>query len=227
VNTRQRLSLAAGFVALSAIVSVLSAPSLPEQLVTHWNAAGEPDGTMSKPLALALLPALTAGLLVLLAFVPRVDPLGENVAAFRRYYDWFLVVFAGFMFVVHAGIVAFNFGYEFDFTLLVLAPVAALFYYAGVLVTHAERNWFVGIRTPWTLSDQRVWDRTHELGGTLFKLSAVVALFGFLFDEYAVYFLVVPVLLTAATVVLYSYYLYSKLDDPSAESLDTSRRETD
>jgi uncharacterized membrane protein len=226
MNTRQRLSLAVGFVVLSAVVSVLSAPSLPEHLVSHWNAAGEPDGTMSKPLALALFPVLTAVLLALLAAVPSVDPLGENVEEFRGYYDWFLVIFAGFMFVLHAGIIAFNLGYTFNFTLLVLAPVAVLFYYAGVLMTHAERNWFVGIRTPWTLSDEDVWDRTHELGGKLFKLTAVVTLFGFFFDEYAVYFLLVPVLLTAATIVPYSYYLYSKLKDPSEEAQNTSRRET-
>lgn len=222
MNTRQRLSLAVGFVVLSAIVSVLSAPSLPEQLFTHWNAAGEPDGTMSKPLALALFPVLTAGLLILLTLVPRVDPLGENVEAFRRHYDWFIVIFTGFMFVLHTGVIAFNLGYTFNFTLLLLAPIAVLLYYAGVLMTHTERNWFIGIRTPWTLSDEGVWNRTHELGGKLFKLTAVIALVGLFFGEYAVYFLLVPTLLTAVTTVLYSYFLYSKLEDPSEAPPDTT-----
>ena len=226
MNTCQRLSLAVGFVILSAIVSVLSAPSLPEQLITHWNAAGEPDGTMSKPLALALFPVLTASLMVLLALVPRVDPLGENVAEFRRYYDWFIVIFTGFMFVLHVGIIAFNLGYTFNFTLLILGPIAVLFYYVGVLMTHAERNWFIGIRTPWTLSDEGVWNRTHELGGKLFKLTAVIALFGLFFDEYAVYFLLVPALITTVTTTIYSYYLYLKLEDTSKTPSETTRRET-
>lgn len=225
MNTRQRLSLAVGFVILSAVVSVLSAPSLPEQLVTHWNAAGEPDGTMSKILALALFPALIAGLVILLVLVPRIDPLGENVGEFRRHYDWFIVIFTGFMSVLHAGIIVFNLGYTFNFTLLLLAPIAVLFYYVGVLMTHAKRNWFIGIRTPWTLSDAEVWDRTHELGGKLFKLTGVIALFGLFFDEYAVYFLLIPVLLTAVTTGVYSYYLYSKFEDMSEEPPDTTRRE--
>ena len=212
MNTLQRFALAAGFVLLSGVVGLLAAPDLPSRLVTHWNAAGEPDGTTPKAIALWLLPGLTALLLVLLAALPRVDPLGENVAAFRPYYDWFVVVFAGCTFVLHAGIVAFNLGYVFDFTLLVLGAVAVLFYCVGVLLAHAERNWFVGIRTPWTLSSEEVWNRTHALGGRLFKLTALLALVGLLFGDYAVYFLLVPALLTAVVTVVYSYYLYERVE---------------
>ncbi|MFB6141031.1 MAG: SdpI family protein [Halosimplex sp.] len=212
MNTIQRFSLAGALAVAAGVLSVLAAPSLPDQIVTHWNAAGEPDGTMAKPLALALIPVLTAALVALFALIPRIDPLGENVAEFRAYYDWFVVVFAAFMAVLHGGIVAFNLGYEFDFTLLVLVAVALLFYYVGVLLSHAERNWFVGVRTPWTLSSERVWERTHALAGRLFKLTALVALVGLAFGDYAVYFLVVPALATAAVTVVYSYVLYRRLD---------------
>lgn len=224
MNTRQRLSFAVGFVILSALVSVLAAPSLPEELITHWNAAGEPDGTMSKGAAIALAPAFSVGLLLLLVLIPRIDPLGENVEEFRGYYDWFAVIFTGFMFVLHAGIIAFNLGYTFDFTLLIVGLLAVLFYYVGVLLTHAERNWFVGIRTPWTLSNTEVWNRTHELGGKLFKLTALIALLGLFFGDYALYFLLVPTAFTAVSTVLYSYYLYSKMEDPSEEQSDSPHR---
>jgi uncharacterized membrane protein len=217
MNTRHRFSLAAAFVALAGVVSVLAAPELPTEVVSHWNAAGEPDGTMPRAVALALLPALSALLVGLFALLPRIDPLGENVAAFRPRYDWFVVVFTAFLFLVHAGIVAFNLGYEFDFTLLILGGVAGLLYYAGVLLEHAEPNWFVGIRTPWTLSDEWVWARTHELAARLFKLSALLGFVGLLFGEYAVYFLLVPVLVTAAVTVAYSYLLYERRE-PNPDS---------
>lgn len=210
---RHRWGLAVGLVVLSALTSVVAAPSLPDQLVTHWNAAGEPDDTMAKPIALTLFPALTAGVVFLLRVVPRVDPLGENVEEFRPTYEWFVVVLAGFMFLLHAGIIAFNLGYTFDFTALILVAVAGLFYYVGVLLTRAERNWFIGIRTPWTLSDDTVWKRTHQLGGRLFKLTAILALLGLLAGDAAVYFLVVPAVLTAVVTVLYSYYLYRQTEE--------------
>jgi len=212
MNASERLSIAATFVAFAAVVSILAAPELPDPMVTHWNAAGDPDGTLPKALGLWLFPVVVSVLLLLFALLPRVDPLGENVAAFRSSYDWFVVVLTAYLFVLHAGVVAFNLGYRFDFTALVLAGAAALLYYVGVLLSRARRNWFVGVRTPWTLSSDDVWDRTNALAGRLFKLTALVALVGLLAGEYAVYFLLVPALLSAAVAVLYSYYLYAKLE---------------
>jgi uncharacterized membrane protein len=218
MNTTQRFGLAAGFVLLSGVVSVVAAPSLPDQLVTNWGAGGEPQGTMDKTLALALMPLLTAGLLGLFAVIPRIDPLRENIVSFRRYYDWFVVIITGYLGLVHAGIIAFNLGHEFPFISLVLSGTAILLYYTGVLVTEADRNWFVGIRTPWTLSSDEVWDQTHRLGGRLFKLTAIITVVGLPFGEYAIYFLVVPVLLTTAITFVYSYYLYERIDrEPAVE----------
>ena len=219
MNTRGRFLVAAGLVALSAVASVLAAPALPEQVVSHWNAAGEPDGTMGKAAALALIPALGAVLVGLFAVLPRIDPLGENVAEFRAYYDWFVVLFSAYLLVLHLGIVAFNLGYRFDFTAFVLLGVAGLFYYVGVLLEHARQNWFVGIRTPWTLSSEAVWERTHALGSRLFKLSAVLAVVGLAFGDYAIYFLLVPALLTAGVTMAYSYVLYERLEGDSTTSM--------
>lgn len=215
MNSRRRFLIAAAVVVISGVMSVLAAPELPTRMATHWNAAGQPDGTMSKPAALALFPAISAVLLVVLAVIPRIGPLRENVVSFRPVYDWFVVVFVVFMTVIHGGVIAFNLGYEFNFTFLVLAAVAGLFYYVGVLLTHAERNWFVGIRTPWTLSSDEVWARTHHLGGGLFKLTALISLIGLFFGDYAVYFLIVPALLTAGITVVYSYYVYEQLERDS------------
>jgi len=212
VNTARRLSIAAALVALSALASVLAAPGLPGTVVTHWNAAGRPDGTMARPVALAFVPALAAVIVGLLAVVPRIDPRRARYAAFRSYYDWLIVLVAGFLLVVHVGTLLFNLGYRFDFALLVLVGVAGLFYYVGVLLPHAEPNWFVGVRTPWTLESEAVWDRTHALAGRLFKLCALVSLVGLLFGAYAVYFLVVPVLATAAVTVVYSYVCFERIE---------------
>jgi len=213
MNTRQRFTLAGLLVVASALASLLAAPEVPDPMVSHWNAAGEPDGTLGKPLGLALIPVLTAGLVALFALLPRIDPLGENVAEFRAVYDWFVVVFTAFMVVVHGGVLAFNLGYEFDFLLVVLAAMAVLFYYVGYMLDHAERNWFVGIRTPWTMSSERVWDRTHRLGARLFKAAAGVSLVGLLFADLAIYFLVVPVVLVSLALVVFSYLVYERLEE--------------
>lgn len=210
------LLVAGGLVALSALVSVAAAPSLPERLVTHWNAAGRPDGTMATPLALTLFPALSAALLAMFLVVPRIDPLGSNIAAFRGAYDRFVAIAVAFLFVVHVGVVAYNLGYVDDVSALVLGAVAVLLYAVGDLLPRAEPNWFVGIRTPWTLSSEVVWERTHDVGGLLFKLAAVLALGGVLFPEYTLHFVVVPLAGVALFATAYSLYLYRTLDDHEA-----------
>lgn len=215
MDTRQRFGLAGAAVALSAVAGLLAAPALPDQMVVHWNAGGDPDGTTAKAAALALVPALAAGLLGLFAVLPRVDPKAESVASFRAYYDWFVVAFTAFLALVHVGIVAFNLGYGFEFTALLVVGLAGLSYAVGVVLTHAERNWFVGIRTPWTLESEEVWRRTHRLGGRLFKLAALVTLGGLAVGEYGVFFFAVPAVLIAVVTAGYSYVLYERLDPPT------------
>ena len=95
-------------------------------------------------------------------------------------------------------------------TYLLVPALAALYYFIGVLVENAKRNWFVGIRTPWTLSSDRVWNRTHKLGGRLFKAAAIITLVGLLFEPYSFWFAIVPVLLVALYLVVFSYMEYKK-----------------
>jgi uncharacterized membrane protein len=210
LSTRLRFGVAALLVAVGAAASLAVAPDLPERMVTQWNAAGEPAGTLSRTLGMWLVPGLAAGLIGLFALLPRIDPLGENIAAFRVHYDRFVVVFTTFLVALHLAILAVNLGYAVDVTTVAAAGAAALFYYVGTLLPHVEPNWFVGIRTPWTLSDNAVWDRTHALGARLFKLSALIAVAGLFAGEYAVYFVVGPALATAVITVAYSYVLYAR-----------------
>jgi uncharacterized membrane protein len=85
-----------------------------------------------------------------------------------------------------------------------------LFYYLGILVENAKQNWFIGIRTPWTLSSEKVWNKTHKIGGKLFKVAGLIAFAGILFQDYAIYFVLVPVILIAVYLVIYSYFEYQK-----------------
>jgi len=205
----RRSYLAGGLlVALSAAMSALAVPEMPAEMATHWNAAGEIDGRTPKFVALALFPVLSAGMLALFALLPRIDPLGENVAAFREQYDAFVVLLLAFLTYVHALVLAANAGYEFGMVQALAPAVGAFYYYVGVLSAHTERNWFVGIRTPWTISDDEVWRRTHERAAPLFKLAGVAAAFGALVPAYAELLLAVPAFVVALYSTVYSYVAY-------------------
>ncbi len=199
-----------GVLLLTLAITILSYPSLPEMIPSHWNTAGEVDGYLPKIWGVLIIPLLMVPLTALFFLLPRIDPLKENYRKFRPYYDGFILVFLVFFLVVQVQIILWGLGYQISPNLLIPPLTGALFIYIGFLVEHAEQNWFVGIRTPWTLSSEKVWKKTHALGGTLFKVAGVIAITGVFFGDYAFWFVLVPVLAVAVFTVAYSYYEYQK-----------------
>jgi len=201
-----------GIVALMALASALYAPRLPAEMAVNFDAAGEPNNYMSKEVFLAGSVVLAAGIAALLAVLPRVDPLGENFAEFQGVYDGFVVATLGFLAYIDGLVVAYNLGFEFDMLGATGPAVGVLYLLLALLTRRAEQNWFVGIRTPWTLSDERVWDRTHEHAAPLFALAGVLAFGTVVFPEYAIVLLVAPVTAVSLWAVVYSFVLYRRLD---------------
>ena len=195
---------------LSFTVGVYFYPQMPDRMVSHWNARGEADGHMSKFWGLFLLPIISAAMALLFFAIPKIDPLKKNVKKFRKYFDALIILILLFLFYLHLLTIFWNRGARFNFIFALIPPFAVLFYYLGILIEHAERNWFIGIRTPWTMSSEMVWKKTHKLGGRLFKLSALIALAGMFFEGYAIYFVSIPVILTALYTTCYSYFEYRK-----------------
>jgi uncharacterized membrane protein len=107
---------------------------------------------------------------------------------------------------------AWNFGYIFNFTTAIIPAMAVLFFFIGFFLEKLKRNWFVGIRTPWTLSSDIVWEKTHKLGGNLFKIVALISLTGLFFKGgVVVAVMVVPAIIVAIVAIIYSYIEYKKL----------------
>jgi uncharacterized membrane protein len=202
--------ISAAVVLLSFIIGIYLYPQMPQVLASHWNAEGNADGYMSKFWGLFLIPIISLGIFLLLIFIPRIDPLRKNISKFTKYYDIFVLVFVGFMFYLYLLTIFWNLNFRFNMTLLLIPSFSLLFYYMGVLVENTKRNWFIGIRTPWTLSSDEVWNKTHSLGGKLFKLAGIIALIGIFFQKYAIWFIIVPVIIFSIYIVVYSYIIYKR-----------------
>ncbi|WP_158057237.1 SdpI family protein [Halorussus halophilus] len=211
MSPRRSSTVGLVLVAASAIASILAYPELPARMATHWNGAGEPDGYMAKNVALALFPALSLGMLALLTNLPRLDPLRENVAQFREQYDQFVVLLVAFLVYVHLLVLAWNVGYRFEMLQGLAPALGALFYFVGTLLEHAEQNWFIGIRTPWTLTNEEVWNHTHERAAPLFKLAGVLAVLGVFVPSYAFLLVIGPVVAISLYTTVYSYVEYRRV----------------
>ena len=185
-------------------------PQMPEKMASHWNIKGEVDGYLSKFWGLFLMPIILIGVVLIYLIVPRIDPLKKNIEKFRKYFDGFIILLLLFLFYLYALTIFWNLGLKFDIGQAIIPALAILFYYCGILLEKTKRNWFIGIRTPWTLSNDMVWEKTHKIGGKLFKIAGIVAIFGIFFQRYVLFFILAPVILVAAYTIIYSYIEYRK-----------------
>lgn len=195
---------------ISFAVGVYFYPQFPDKMASHWNIQGEVDGYISKFWGAFLMPIVSLGLFLLFLLIPRIDPLKRNIEKFRKYFDTFIVLIILFLFYVYLLTVFWNVGISFNMSRVILPAIGILFYYIGVLLKHAKRNWFIGIRTPWTLSSDNVWEKTHKLGSKLFKTAGVIALLGIFFQSLAIWLILVPVILVSVYTIFYSYFEYKK-----------------
>ena len=210
MNMRKSGIIIIGIILFSFIVSIYIYPQMPEKMVSHWNAQGQADGYMSKFWGLFLIPITLVGLALLFTAIPRIDPLKANIEKFRKYYDGFIILFFIFMLSIQFQVILWNLGIKISPNIIMPISIGILFFYIGVLCENAKRNWFIGIRTPWTLSNEKVWEKTHKIGGKLFKIAGVIAFIGVFFQNYALFFILVPEFLAVAYTIIYSYFEYQK-----------------
>ena len=194
---------------LSFILSIYFYNVMPEMMASHWNAQGNVNGYMPKFWGLFLMPFVLLGLLLLFNVIPKIDPL-DNIKKFKKYYDGFIIVMSIFMLFIHMQIILWNLRYMISPNYYIPISIGLLFFYIGIMCENSKRNWFVGIRTPWTLSSDKVWDKTHKLGGKLFKITGIIALIGVFFKNYAVYFILIPTIFVSVFLIVYSYVEYMK-----------------
>lgn len=191
-------------------VAAYAYPQVPDMVPSHWNAAGEVDGYMARFWGLFLMPIILVPILLLFIAIPRIDPLRKNVDKFRSYFDGFIIVFSAFMLYIQLLVTAWAMGHTFLMVVAIMPAFALLFFYIGIMMEKSKRNWFIGIRTPWTLSDDTVWEKTHRLGGKMFKAAALMSLIGLAAGDYAIWFLLVPIMVAAFYPMVYSYFEYRK-----------------
>jgi uncharacterized membrane protein len=184
---------------------------MPDKMASHWNINNRVDGYMSKPWALFMFPVLSIILYIFFIILPKIEPLKENLAQFIKYFDRFMIIFFLFMFYIYALTLIWNKGTTFNMARFISPAFGILFIYIGILLKHSKQNWFIGIRTPWTLSNERVWEKTHKIGSLLFMISGLLCFIGILFPNIAFYIVILPVLFTAAFVISYSYFEYKRL----------------
>ena len=211
MSTRTTLIIVAILIVASTLAGLLLWNQLPEPMASHWGTNDQVNGYISKFWGVFLMPVITIAMLLLFLVIPAIDPLKANIAKFRDYFNTFIALIVAFMVYIYGLTLVWNLGYtNFRMSIAMLPAMGLLFIFIGIMVGKAKRNYFIGIRTPWTLSSDKVWDETHRVGGKLFIASGLLALLGAFFPDYAFWFIMGPVMGTALFTVVYSYVLFQR-----------------
>jgi uncharacterized membrane protein len=188
---------------------------LPDQVATHWGLDGEPDGWMGPWGAAFSVPLITVALWALLLGLPRIDPRKENYLRFWPTYQLLVAGVVVFMAFVQMMIIAPALGWRIDVTRSVLVVTGGLFLLIGNYLPRIRSNWWMGIRTPWTLSNEQVWRETHRLGGrTMMAGGAIAILAGLLAPAVALPVGIAGMLAGGLLPAAWSYILWRRLPAP-------------
>ncbi|MCE5187337.1 MAG: SdpI family protein [Planctomycetaceae bacterium] len=211
MNRKMMLILVVLIIAAATIISLLAYPKVPDRMASHWGPGGQVDGWMNKTVGLFFAPLIMVGLTLMFLVILLIDPLRKNIDKFFSYYAGFIVIFNLFLLVVHGWTILWNAGIQIPANVFMPLAMACLFFYIGIVLTHVKPNWFIGIRTPWTLSSEIVWQKTHKLGGILFRIAAIIILLAAAFPKHTMWFILVPVFAVSAVTILYSLVIFKKL----------------
>jgi uncharacterized membrane protein len=210
MSTKTSTIISFVLIAIALIVGLVLYARLPDPMPAHWNAAGEIDGYMSRFWGVFLVPLMTIVLVPLFLVIPHIDPLKANIAKFRGVFNRFIVIFVAYMLFIYALTLAAALGVQFNMTVMLLPVVGLLFIGVGYMMGKAKRNFFIGIRTPWTLSSETVWDETHKLGAKMFMFGGAITIVSAFLGETGFWLMMIAIMVAAFVPIVYSYILWRR-----------------
>jgi uncharacterized membrane protein len=202
---------AAGLVLAALVLAIVLYPQLPARIPTHWNARGQVDGTGAKEWAAFALPALMAAMMGFFALLPWLSPRKFEVDSFRSTYLYVMVLTVGLFGYIHVLSLLAGLRGGLDVGRALVAGMMLFFAAMGNVMGKLRRNFYIGIRVPWTLASDRVWNDTHRLAAWLWVACGLVG-FALALAPVPLYAALVPIGVAAVVPIVYAFLLTKRLE---------------
>ena len=183
------------------------------QVPLHWNIEGQVDRFGSKGEALLFLPGIAALLTLTFLFLPRIDPRRSNLEASGKLWTAAAIGVVALLAYVHVFIVMSAMGRAVDVSDYLIPGISALFIVLGNYLSKTRSNWFAGVRTPWSMSSEYSWSKTHQLASKLFMGTGVVTIVAWLaVGAKVAIFVMIATLVATSVISIVASYVYWKND---------------
>ena len=198
--------------AASWVIAVYFYRHFPALVATHWDSSGRVNGYMGRTGGAFFLPVLLSGMYALFLVLPALDPRRQRYESFAPVYHVFKAAILGILLLLFIASGMYNLGYAVNIATITPLLIGLLFIILGNYMGKIKRNWFIGIRTPWTMSSEDVWNKTHRMGGYLMVACGLLMLAVPLVPGKAGFLLVMGAVLTfALATTAYSYLVYRQI----------------
>ncbi|MFE7913784.1 SdpI family protein [Bacillus mobilis] len=185
-------------------------PNLPDTMAVHWGMEGV-NGYASKFNAMLLLLGIMIFTYVLLTITPKIDPKKKNYDKFSKGYMIINYSVVVLLFLVNMLVIGVGLGYDIPMNSTPLILVGLLFIVIGNYLPQCKPNYFVGIKTPWTLSNEEVWRKTHRFSGKVFVVLGIIMILSVFVPVTWKSFIMVGIIIGAVGLTMgYSYVAYKK-----------------
>jgi uncharacterized membrane protein len=200
------------FCAAAFVASYYFYQHFPERVITHWNFAGQPDGYGSRAVAAFVIPTAAFAMYLFLLFLPWLDPKKDRYQEFARFYHLFRAVITIFFVATYFLTSLNNLGYALPIAIFIPIMIGILFIFIGNYMGKVRPNWFMGLRNPWTLSNEEIWNKSNRFAGKLFILGGLAMMLQSLVPiNMRLGLLIATVIMIAVVPNLYSFILFRRL----------------
>lgn len=197
-------------IAIALIIAIVGILIMPDTIPTHFGPSGEPDAWGTK-FTVLMYPGSLLLIALLAEPMKKVDPKLENYERFNKYYYNFFFGFAIFFLVVEIANIAIALGASINVGSIICFTVGVLMFFVGNMMPKIKQNFFFGIKTPWALSDEENWFKTHRLGGKTFALGGIVMMIcAFIPGEGKIWGLLVAIIVMTIIPLVYSFIIFKR-----------------
>ncbi|MGA2483411.1 MAG: SdpI family protein [Candidatus Acidiferrales bacterium] len=158
------------------VATVVAYPHLPSSVATHWDMHNQPNGYSPKWALYLIGPGFMAGMMLLMYFLPWLSPKHFEVDSFRSTYLQIMLMLVSMLAYFYAVILWAGVGHPLNVGRAIVGGVCLLFALLGNLMGKIRRNFYIGVRTPWTLANERVWNATHRFAAKTFVVGGLAGL---------------------------------------------------
>jgi uncharacterized membrane protein len=196
-------------IVISTIVIILLWSKIPDQIPTHWNFRGDADRFGLKWPNAFLGSIIGTGILIMFEVLPHIDPKKDNYKRFNRAYNIMKSGTVAFLCLVGLIPILTSTGILSGKNNPVISVVGLLIAFMGNYMGQVKQNWYAGIKTPWTLSNEVVWNKTHRFAGKLWLIAGICGFIGgFIPGQIGPIIFAVAMTASGVIPVIYSYVVF-------------------